>query len=107
MSLLNPEHLLLNKPNKISDRDFANWQTNRARYVPKAWSKQYTALLESSDASEETKQGSLLVARVEDGYYIYTSLDLSAQFNSFHAGVYRLLANFISLPKTAKETLNK
>ncbi len=107
MTIRNPEHPLLNKPNKISERDFADWLLYRARFVPKAWANQYTALLESSDASEETKLGSLLVARFEAGFYVYTSLDLSAQFQSFHAGAYRLLANLISLPKVVKDPANK
>ncbi len=103
----NPDHLLLNKPNKISERDFVNWTLNRARFVPKAWANEYTAILESTDATDDTKLGSLLVARYGEGYYVYTSLDLPGQFQSFHAGVYRLLANLISLSKVAKDQGNK
>jgi hypothetical protein len=103
----NPDHLLMNKPNKISEGDFTNWTLDRARYVPKKWASEYTALLESSDTADDTKLGSLLIAQLGGGYYVYSSLDLSAQFQTFHTGAYRLLANLISLPKVAKEATNK
>ena len=102
VKLLNTEHPLLIKPNLISENDFTDWSRNRAFFLPRHWTTDYVALLESAEAGEEMRKGLLLVARYEAGSFIYTSLDLPKQLTEGNPGAYRLLANMISLPKILK-----
>jgi hypothetical protein len=42
---LQPKHPLLNFPNRITQKDFANWVQERGLYFPREWDPQYTAVL--------------------------------------------------------------
>jgi LmbE family N-acetylglucosaminyl deacetylase len=101
--LLNAEHPLLSKPNKIEEKAFQGWSTPMAFYLPKAWSDEYQTLLETAGANQETGKGSLLFARYGEGSYIYASLNFHSQWPDANAGAYQLFANLISLPKVSKE----
>jgi hypothetical protein len=90
------------KPNNITSKDFEGWLVDRAVNVPREWSSEYTPLIESSDPGEEPNRGSLLLARYGDGTYIFASLALRRQLLNGNGGAYRVLANLVSLPKTAK-----
>ncbi len=105
--LLNAEHLLLSKPNKIDEKDFQGWSKRLAAYLPKEWSSEYEALLEISNSNEEAQKGSLLFARYGEGAYVYVSLDFHTQLLNANAGAYKLFANLISLPKVLQEEGNK
>ena len=50
-----------------------------------------------ADPGEEKKTGSLLVAPVGNGVYVYTSLSFFRQFPAGVPGAYRLFANLVSL----------
>ena len=102
VKILEPEHALLNKPNKITEKDFEGWMLDRAIYVPGAWTADYTALLEIGDPGEDPRRGGLLVARHGEGAFVYTTLDLRTQAIAMNSGAYRLLANIVSLPITIK-----
>lgn len=102
VKILEPDHALLNKPNKITEKDFEGWMLDRAIYVPGAWTADYTALLEIGDPGEDPHRGGLLVARHGEGVFVYTTLDLRTQAIAMNSGAYRLLANIISLPITIK-----
>ncbi|HJQ69079.1 MAG TPA: PIG-L family deacetylase [Blastocatellia bacterium] len=106
VKILEPEHTLLAKPNKITEKDFEGWALDRAIYVPGAWTADYTALLEIADPGEDPRRGSLLVARYGEGMFVYTSLDLRTQAIASNTGAYRLLANIVSLPATIKADAN-
>ncbi|HLF84595.1 MAG TPA: PIG-L family deacetylase [Blastocatellia bacterium] len=102
VKILNRDHPLMSKPNKIAARDFEGWVVERAVNIPREWSSEYTPLLESSDPGEEPNRGSLLVARYGEGTYIYVSLSLRRQLLAGSAGAYRLFADLLSLPKVNK-----
>jgi len=96
---LNPNHSLLNYPNKITQQDFEGWTQERGLYFPNQWSKEFTPILSMNDKGESPKDGSLLVAKYGKGYYIYTGLSFFREFPEGVAGAYRLFANMLSIGK--------
>jgi hypothetical protein len=97
--ILNPEHPLLNYPNKITSKDFEGWVQERGLYFPDEWAEEYTPLLSINDNGETPKQGSLLVAQYGKGHYIYTGLSFFREFPAGVPGAYRLFANMLSAGK--------
>jgi LmbE family N-acetylglucosaminyl deacetylase len=96
ITLLEPEHSLLNVPNKIGQEDFANWIQERGLYYPKEWDPQFHALLQSNDPGEAPLKGGLLVADYGRGRYIYTSMVWYRELRAGVPGAYRMFANMIS-----------
>jgi hypothetical protein len=97
VKLLQPNHPVLTFPNKITEKDFEGWVQERGLYFPNRWDKSYTPILEMNDQSETPKQGSLLVAPLGDGYFVYTGLSFFRELPAGVPGAYRLIANMISL----------
>lgn len=102
VKILDPEHVLMSKPNRITAQDFEGWVVERAVYVPREWAAEYTALLESGDAGEEARRGGLLVARYGEGTFIYTTYNWHRQLLAANTGAYKMLANMVSLPNASK-----
>ena len=98
--ILNPNHPILNYPNKITSEDFKGWVQERGLYFPNEWSKEFTPLLASNDKGETSKEGALLVASYGKGNYIYTGLSFFREFPAGVLGSYRLFANLLSAKKT-------
>jgi hypothetical protein len=96
ITFLEPEHPLLNVPNKIGPGDFANWIQERGLYYPKEWDPQFHALLQSNDPGESALKGGLLVADYGRGHYIYTSMVWYRELRAGVPGAYRMFANMIS-----------
>ncbi len=96
---LEPEHPILNVPNKITQQDFEGWTQERGLYFPNAWGSAFTPILSLNDKNESPKDGSLLVAKHGKGYYIYTGLSFFREFPAGVAGAYRLFANMLSIGK--------
>lgn len=109
VKLLQPSHPVLSVPNKITEKDFEGWVQERGLYFPNQWDASFTPLLEMNDQSETPKQGSLLVAPLGDGYFIYTGLSFFRELPAGVPGAYRLMANMISLgaPSLSSEPLEK
>ena len=101
--ILNAEHPLLSWPNKIWEKDFQGWVQERGVYFPKKWAPEYTPLLLTNDPGEPPLDGGLLVTKVGDGSFIYTSFVLYRQLRAGNPGAYRILANLISYPRVKKE----
>ena len=99
VSFLAKEHPVLNKPNKITEKDFSNWVQERGLYFPNQWSEEFVPILSMNDKGEEPTQGSLLVAKYGKGYFIYTGLSFFRQFPEGVPGAYRLFANMVSIGK--------
>ena len=93
---LQPKHPLLNFPNRITQKDFANWVQERGLYFPKEWDPHYTAVLSTHDPGEPPLKGGLLVAPYGRGNYIYTSYVWYRQLRAGLPGGYRMFANLIS-----------
>ncbi|TGV04794.1 PIG-L family deacetylase [Flavivirga rizhaonensis] len=96
---LNPQHELLNYPNKITQQDFKGWTQERGLYFPNKWSNEFTPILSMNDKNESPKDGSLLVAKHGKGHYIYTGLSFFREFPEGVSGAYRLFANMLSIGK--------
>ncbi|WP_299127799.1 PIG-L family deacetylase [uncultured Winogradskyella sp.] len=99
VTILDPNHPILNFPNKITQKDFDGWVQERGLYFPNQWAKEFTPLLEMRDKGETSKQGSLLVAKYGKGNYIYTGLSFFREFPAGVSGAYRLFANLLSAGK--------
>ncbi|MCE2997319.1 MAG: PIG-L family deacetylase [Cyclobacteriaceae bacterium] len=100
--ILKPEHPALNFPNKITAADFEGWVQERGLYFPSTWEANYEALLSMNDAGEPAKNGSLLVAKYGEGYYVYTGLSFFRELPEGVSGAYKLFANLVSLGKPKK-----
>jgi LmbE family N-acetylglucosaminyl deacetylase len=96
IKILNPKHILLNKPNKITDADFANWIQERGLYFPNEWSKKYETIISCNDIGETPKEGGILYARYGKGVFIYTSYSWFRELPAGVPGAYRLFVNLIS-----------
>jgi hypothetical protein len=102
VKIIDPDHPLMSKPNRITPKDFEGWVLERAVNVPREWSPEYRPLLESSDPGEEPNRGGLLVANYGEGTYIYTSYQWRRQLLAGNAGAYRVFANLVSFAKATK-----
>ncbi|KJD34290.1 LmbE family protein [Tamlana nanhaiensis] len=107
VKFLEPDHSILNTPNKITTKDFEGWTQERGLYFPNKWDKAFTPIFSMHDKKESAKKGSLLVAKHGKGYYIYTGLSFFREFPEGVSGAYRLFANMLSLGKDNIENSNK
>ena len=97
--ILNPNHELLNYPNKISESDFNGWVQERGLYFPNEWDSNFEAILSMNDKNETPKNGSLLVAKYGQGNFIYTGLSFFRELPAGVSGAYKLFANMLSIGK--------
>jgi hypothetical protein len=91
-----PQHPLLNYPNKITQEDFTGWIQERGLYYPQTWDSHYSAPFATSDGTEAALRGGVLAAEYGRGHYIYTSMVWYRQLRAGIPGAYRILANMIS-----------
>jgi len=99
VTFLNPNHKLLNFPNKITADDFIGWVQERGAYFPDKWDAAYEPLFEMHDTGEEPLQGSTLYAKYGKGNFIYTPLAFFRQLPAGNVGAARLFLNFLSAQK--------
>jgi len=92
----NPQHPLLNFPNKITQKDFEGWVQERGLYFATEWDERYESILTSSDTNESDKKGGLLYTHYGKGVFIYTGYSWFRQLPAGVPGAYRLFANLIS-----------
>jgi len=95
--ILQPDHPVLHSPNEITAGDFDGWVQERGLYFAQTWDERYTPLFACNDPGEDELRGSLLVARVGRGAYVYTGLSFFRQIPAGIPGAFRLLANLIGL----------
>lgn len=100
--ILKPDHALLNSPNKINSADFDGWIQERGLYYPNKWDANFEALLSMNDTGEKPQDGSLLVAKYGEGYYVYTGLSFFRELPDGVPGAFKLFANIVSLGKPKK-----
>lgn len=102
VTFLNPNHLLLATPNKISEEDFRGWVQERGLYFASQWDPRYEPLLESHDPNEEPLRGGTLYAHYGKGAYIFTAYAWFRQLPAGVPGAFRLFANFLSAGQSAQ-----
>jgi LmbE family N-acetylglucosaminyl deacetylase len=98
--ILKPDHPVLNTPNRITQEDFSGWVQERGLYFPDKWDEHVDAILSMNDKNEKPNDGSLLIAKYGNGYYVYTGLSFFRELPEGVAGAYKLFANIVSLGKT-------
>lgn len=96
---LNPQHVVFNHPNKITQNDFKGWVQERGLYFANNKDKAFESVLSMNDKNEQPHDGSLIIAKYGKGNYVYTGLSFFRQLPAGVNGAYKLLANLISLPK--------
>jgi LmbE family N-acetylglucosaminyl deacetylase len=97
ITMLEPGAPVFTTPNRITQTDFDGWVQERGLYFASEWSDEYVPLLELNDPDEPARHGSLLVAAVGEGVYVYTGLSFFRQWAGRVPGAYRLFANLVSL----------
>lgn len=105
VQFLNPDHPLLNFPNKITGKDFEGWIQERGLYFATQWDEHYEPILASHDTNETEKKGGLLYTKYGQGVFIYSGYSWFRQLPAGVPGAYRIFANLISAGKhNAKST---
>ena len=99
--LIAPDAPVFTTPNEITRADFEGWVQERGLYFGAEWDDRYVPLLEMNDPGEEPRRGSLLVASVGEGVFVYAALSFFRQWSERVPGAYRLFANLISLDADA------
>lgn len=99
VSFVQPESVLLQKPNKITLKDFDNWVQERGVYYPSDWDKQYQTVLSMHDTGEKDLQSAILYTPYGKGQFIYTSLAFFRQLPAGNTGAIKLMMNLLSAGK--------
>jgi hypothetical protein len=100
VSLLKPEDSLLNRPNKITAKDFDGWVQERGLYYWTDFDPKYTPLLSMHDPGEKDLNGGLVYLKYGKGTYIYTGLAFFRQLPEGVPGAYRLFVNLLSASRS-------
>ncbi len=97
MTVLAPEHPVLNFPNTITSADFDDWVQERGLYFASKWDPAFTPIFSAHDPGEDPLQGGLLIAKHGSGWFVYSGLSWFRQLPAGVPGAYRLFANLVSL----------
>lgn len=88
-------HPILSSPNAIGPDDWAAWVQERGLYFAETWDERYAVPLSMHDPGEQPLRGSLLIAKVGKGAFIYTGLSFFRQLPAGVPGAFRLFANLV------------
>ena len=97
IKVLEPNHPILNYPNKIGPKDFDGWLEKRGLRFAPSWDERYVAVLSTHDQDQKPQAGGLLVARYGKGLYVYNGYALYRQISFAVPGGVRLFANLLAL----------
>ena len=97
VTLLDPEHPAVTRPNLLGDADWVGWPQERGLYFAHAWDDAYTPLLELTDPGMPPLRGGLLMASYGDGTYVYTGISFFRALPAGVPGAYRLFLNLLAL----------
>jgi LmbE family N-acetylglucosaminyl deacetylase len=97
VNILAPSDQLFRSPNRIGSGDWDGWVQERGLYFAREWDPAFRPLIETHDPGERQLEGSLLVARVGKGRYVYTGLSFFRQLPAGVPGAFRLFANLLAL----------
>jgi NPCBM-associated, NEW3 domain of alpha-galactosidase len=110
VKVLAPTHPVFNSPNKIGATAWAGWVQERGLYFLGEKDSKYADLVSMVDSFPDNpgeKLGSFVEAKTGKGRWIYLGLGLWRQLPAGTDGAYQILANLISLPKSAGGTGGK
>lgn len=96
VKLVAPGDALLNRPNRITLRDFEGWVQERGLYFPGKWAPEFRVVVSMSDPGEKELTSAILAAPYGKGEFIYTPLAFFRQLPEGVPGAYRLFANLVS-----------
>jgi hypothetical protein len=99
VNFLAADHLVLNYPNKITEKDFEGWVQERSVYEADNIDSKFVAVLGMNDAGEPQRNGSLIVADYGKGRFVYSAVAFFRQLPAGVPGAYRLIANLLAKPK--------
>ncbi|OLC83407.1 MAG: hypothetical protein AUH72_04455 [Acidobacteria bacterium 13_1_40CM_4_65_8] len=91
----------LTTPNAITKADFEGWVEQRGSKFFSEWDKAYTPMIETHDQGQPRQKGGWLTATYGKGHYTYFAYAFHRQLPYGVPGAYRLLANLLSLGKSA------
>ena len=104
VDILEPDHAVMNMPNRLSSEDFDNWVHDRGLYFFGEWDQPYTPILASADPGEDPRRGGLLVAHYGRGTYVYAAYSFFRQIPAGVPGAVRLFANLVGLAEARLRT---
>lgn len=99
VTFIDPQHPVLNYPNKITQADFDGWIQERGLYFVSNIDSHYKTILNMNDPGEAPNPGSLIVTDYGKGRFVYTSLDFFRELPAGVPGAYRLFVNLLSKPR--------
>ena len=102
VSVIDPAARLLHVPNRLGPDDWAGWVQERALYVPHSWDARYRPVFSMHDPDAPPLDGSVLVAPVGRGTYVYTGLSFFRQLPAGVPGAFRLFANLLGLARARR-----
>jgi len=97
VTLLDPEHPAVTRPNLLGDSDWVGWPQERGLYFAHEWDDAYTPLLELTDPGRSPLRGGLLMASYGEGIYVYTGISFFRALPAGVPGAYRLFLNLLAL----------
>jgi len=100
VTVLKPDHLLLQAPNRITTTDFNGWVQERGLYFPSKFDDRYETIIASHDPGEASLPSGILYARYGKGAYVFTSYSWFRQLPAGVPGAYKIFANLVSAGKT-------
>jgi len=105
IKILEPAHPLFRGPNAVTENDWKGWVQERGTYFLGERDPRYRDLLASEDPwpyNRGEKRGMLVEATYGKGRWLYCGLTLFRQLPEGVPDAYKLLANLLSLAKTAR-----
>lgn len=93
---INPDHPVLNRPNKIVMSDFDEWVQERGLYFPNSYSSQWQEILAMNDKGEAELKSGILIQKKGKGELIYSPLAWFRQLPAGIPGACRLFINLVS-----------
>ena len=97
MRIVNPDHKVLNFPNKITQDDFDDWIQERGLYFASEWDDKYETIISANDDGENPSEGGMLIAEYGKGHFVYSNFSWFRQLPAGVPGAYRIFANMLAL----------
>lgn len=94
--VIDPGSPLLASPNRITERDFADWVQERTLYMPQTFDPRWRRVFSMNDPGEPANDAAVLIAPVGRGTYVFTTFAFFRQLPAGNPGAARLFINLLS-----------